>query len=286
MTSRRRALCGAIVAAGLILAGCDGRITTDLATDPPADRGVSQVSVNLQGLEFRKSDGGAEALEFSASEPLDLMDLQDGNPLRMFTEEELPEGSYTGVRLLFDPDVDATLVRTDGNEFPVSLAEGDYAEIDFTVAEDDSSRDSLTLTLDLRQSLSFDDGGDDYTLTPVLRSVRTDEASEITGTVDVACPSGTSLAQGGSVYLFAGENVTPDDRDDTGIEPYATASVELDSIGQFGYRLLSLPEGAYTFALTCRGDEEDAATNDDLDFQNIVNLDLDPGATLTHDVTR
>ena len=41
---------------------------------------------------------------------LDL--LVDGqNSIRLLTSEEIPEGSYTGVRLIFDNEQDATVTR-------------------------------------------------------------------------------------------------------------------------------------------------------------------------------
>ena len=99
-----RSLSGpAVAAAALLLAGCDeNNFTADLATDPPADPAVTGVSVNLRGLEFRQSDGSTPTLEFRDGEIVNLLDLDEGSPVRLFTDEELPAGSYTGVRLRFD----------------------------------------------------------------------------------------------------------------------------------------------------------------------------------------
>lgn len=283
-TGRHRLASGVVVFVGLLLAGCEGRVTVDLATAEPADPEVAQVAVNLLGLEFLKNDSSTETVEFNDSEAVDLLDYANGDPLRVFTDERLPEGTYTGVRLLVD-EVDAFVIRTDGGEFPVVVADGDYAGIDFTVEDQENSNESLTLTLDLRQSLSFNDDTDDYTLTPVLRSVRTGDAGQITGTVDVACPAGSSLAQGGAVYLFEGEGATPDDRD-TDTEPYATARIVTDPFsGLLSYTLRFLLEGDYTFALTCKGDQDDPVTDDDLDFQNIANVQLGQSESLTRNVT-
>jgi len=70
------------------------------------------VQVNLLGLDLRKSDGTSATLEFNSGELVDLMDLRNGDPLRLFTNEDLPVGSYTGVRLLFDTDEQSTPSRT------------------------------------------------------------------------------------------------------------------------------------------------------------------------------
>jgi len=259
----------------VLLAGCEGRFSADLATDPPADPQINQLQVSLLGLELRRSDGATATLEFSAGEPVDLLDLTQGDPMRLFTGEELPAGQYTGVRLLFDEGVDATVVSTNGDVFPVLLSDGAFAQVDFTVQDDESSSELLTITLDLRQSLRFDDVDDEYTLTPLLRTVRTGDAALVQGAVSTTCPAGTTLILGGAVYAFAGADVTADDLDGATPEPYATTGVVLNSdSGQFSYALRFLRAGDYTLALTCRGNEDELGADDELDFGNGVNLTI------------
>jgi hypothetical protein len=242
---------------------------------------INQLQVSMLGLEFRTSDGSISTLEFRAGELVDLLDLREGSPLRLFTSEELPSGSYTGLRLLFDEAEDATVVNTDGDVFPVLLVDGAFAPVDFSVEDNESSSEQLTLTLDLRQSLSFDDIDDEYTLTPVLRAVRTSQAAQISGNVTATCPAGTSLILGGAVYAYAGADVTPDDLDGTAPEPFATTSVTLGTdTGQFGYALRFLPAGDYTLALSCRGNEDELLVDDELDFGDGVNVTVDDGSQL------
>jgi hypothetical protein len=138
------------------------------------------------------------------------------------------------------------------------------------------------LTLDLRQSLRFDDAADRYTLTPAIRAVRTEDAGRIAGNVTASCPAGTSLAEGGAVYLFAGEDVVPDDRDDQGAEPYLTVPV-IGAIGVPGYSFEFVPAGRYTLALTCEGHEDDPATDDSIRFRDTANVRVQPERTATHD---
>jgi len=259
----------------VLLAGCEGRFSADLATDPPADPQINQLQVSLLGLELRRSDGATATLEFSAGEPVDLLDLTQGDPMRLFTGEELPAGQYTGVRLLFDEGVDATVVSTNGDVFPVLLSDGAFAQVDFTVEDDESSSELLTIMLDLRQSLRFDDVDDEYALTPLLRTVRTGDAARVQGAVSTTCPAGTTLILGGAVYAFAGADVTADDLDGATPEPYATTGVVLNSdSGQFSYTLRFLRAGDYTLALTCRGNEDELGADDELDFGNGVNLTI------------
>jgi len=259
----------------VLLAGCEGRFSADLATDPPADPQINQLQVSLLGLELRRSDGATATLKFSAGEPVDLLDLTQGDPMRLFTGEELPAGQYTGVRLLFDEGMDATVVSTNGDVFPVLLSDGAFAQVDFTVEDDESSSELLTIMLDLRQSLRFDDVDDEYALTPLLRTVRTGDAALVQGAVSTTCPAGTTLILGGAVYAFAGADVTADDLDGATPEPYATTGVVLNSdSGQFSYALRFLRAGDYTLALTCRGNEDELGADDQLEFGDGVNLTI------------
>ncbi len=267
--------------------GCEGTFTGDLATDRPADPDIAEVRVNLRGIRFQKSGGSTTALEFTDPEPVDLLELADGDPMRLFTDEPLPDGTYSGVRLLFEDggDVDGTVVDADGVEFPVVLGEGAYADVGFTVTQDESSAQSLTLVLDLRQSLSFDDNDDEYTLTPALRAVKNGKAARITGRVTFDCPDGTTLERGGAVYLFEGRDVVPDDLDGTAAEPYATTRVGRDTdTGDFGYALRHLASGDYTLALTCEGDQDDVGEDDGLSFDDVRNLRLEAEETLALDL--
>lgn len=270
-----------------LLAGCEGEVTMDLATELPADPNITQVVANIRGLEFTTSSGGTKTLEFNDSEQLDLIDYADDNGvLRLFTSEQLPEGNYTGVRLLFDEDRadDAFVATTAGTQFTLNINAGDYASLSFNVKDNESDRESFTLLLDLRKSLSFNDDDDEYTLTPVMRSVNTSEMSRIEGNVSVTCPAGDSLERG-AVYLFDGNDVTPDDIDGSGVEPFATAPIFTSTTGgSFFYALRYLPAGDYTLALTCSGNDEEPSTDEDLGFRNVINVNLDDSETITRDL--
>ena len=268
--------------AALSLAGCQGTFTNDLATEAPADPAVTRVQVGLLGVEFQTVDGGTKTLEFTAPETVDLLELVRGTPLRMFTTEKLDTGEYTGVRLLFDNQTAATVTDTTG-EFPLVLEDGPFAAVDFTVADNKRTAEDVTLALDLRQSLAFDEAGQQYTLAPQVRAVSTTDAAQITGNVTARCPTGSTLAQGGAVYVYAGADVTPDDIDRIDAEPYATARVEASG-ATFTYTLRFLPPGRYTLALTCNGDADALATSDALEFQDVQNVTLATAETLQLDL--
>ncbi len=270
--------------AATLLAGCDGVFTVDLGTNPPADPAIADVQANLLGVELRKADSTSTTLEFRDSEPVDLRDLATANtPMRLFTSETLPTGDYTGIRLLFDADVDAKVVDTAGATFPMQLVAGNFVAVDFSVEEDKRSTETLSLALDLRQSLAFDDATDEYTLTPVLRSVRTADAAQVSGTVSVACPAGSTMLEDGAVYLYQGTNVDPDDLDGAGAEPFATTRIVRDppSGVALTYALRFLPAADYTVALTCQGDTDALGESNDLVFSNVQNISLGDGESMT-----
>ena len=272
-----------------LLAGCEGEVTMDLGTELPADPNITQVVANVRGLEFTTSGGGTKRLEFNDSEAMEFIDLAENNgALRLFTSEELPEGNYTGVRLLFDEDRldDAFVTLADGTEYPLNVVDGEYASLSFSIEDNDSSSDSFTLVVDLRQSLSFDDDNNEYTLTPVMRAVDTEDMSRIDGNVSVTCPAGDELGTG-AVYLYQGEDITADDVDGAGVEPYATSPIFTSQGGtSFFYALRYLPAGDYTLAVSCSGNDDNPVEDDDLQFRNVINVQLDDSETMTLDLPR
>ncbi len=272
-----------------LLAGCQGKVTMDLATELPADPNINQVVTHVRGLEFSTGTGNTRTLEFTSSEQVDLIVLAGNNGvLRLFTGEDLPEGNYTGVRLLFDEGraADDFIRTTAGTQFPLNVAESNVASLSFKVDKNKNSTDSFTLVLDLRQSLSFSRNARDYNLKPVVRAVETSEMGSIEGNVTASCPAGGALSRG-AVYLFQGHDVTPDDIDGSGVEPFATAPIFTNSNvngNTYFYNLRYLPAGDYTLALTCDGNEEDPTTDQDLRFRDVINVTLNDRQTLTRNL--
>jgi hypothetical protein len=266
------------IAASLFTSSCDDgelTLTADLAVEPPADISLQQVQTTLRGLEFRKSDSSTETLEFTDGESRDLLAITASQPLRLFTDEELSDGTYNGVRLLFDEDQADEALVLDGNgaEQPLVIAQADYTAIDLTVDEDESVDEALTLTLDLRQSLSFDDEEDQYELAPVLRSVRTEDAGQISGTISASCTTA------GAVYAFQGE-VEPDDIGSS-TAPYLTSAL---STVVPTYVVRSLPAGTYTLAVTCDAEDDDPTSDDEIDFTGTQTVELEEGEDLEQDL--
>ncbi len=268
------------------LVGCEGTVTLDMQTTL-ADPALTGVIAEIEGVEFLSASGN-QTLLFDDPQRINLLQYVDGNLFRLFTDEQLPDGRYTGVRLLFDPDdEDDDVVTTIGGlEFELNNTVGAFADVAFTLDESESTSEDLVLTLDLRQSLSFDDGANVYTLTPVLRAVLPEETGEIFGRVTANCPGSGTLVEGGAAYLFAGRDRIPDDRDGLGEEPFLTTRVLIQggvaAVPQFFFNYI--PEGDYTIALTCNANEDDPLTNDELAFGSIENIEVTAEETLSHDL--
>jgi hypothetical protein len=99
--------------------------------------------------------------------------------------------------------------------------------------------------------------------------------------VSVDCGLGDSLARG-AVYLFQGRDVTPDDVDGNDAEPFATAPVfTSNQVNSFFYALRYLPAGDYTLAVTCRGNDDEPTTSEDLAFRNVINVTVGDRETFT-----
>ncbi|HKE96868.1 MAG TPA: DUF4382 domain-containing protein [Povalibacter sp.] len=261
-------------------------MTVDLATEAASDPQVTSVMVDVAGLEFQRSDGSSDKMEFATPTRSDLVDFMQNNPFRMFTDEMLSQGTYTGVRLIIvKDDNSANVFRSDGTQYPLLVADGEYTPIDFTVEKNKSSRESLALTLDLRRSLTYDAGNLQYSLTPVLRSVPTDKAAQISGNVAITCPVGTSLATGGAVYLYTGEDVDPNDIG-SAVQPYATTAITTNFLNaQPSYTLRFLAAGDYTIAATCNGNDDSPSSDDSVTFIGTGNVQVSEAETATRNLT-
>ena len=85
-------------------------------------------------------------------------------------------------------------------------------------------------------------------------------------------------------YAFEGEDIEPGDIGSSA-QPYATAGIRTDISGFATYALRLLKAGDYTVAVTCNGDDDDPATDDDVTFRGSANVSVDEGEVLTRNLT-
>ena len=294
----------ALIFAGL--AACDGgsgatqESTGQMSlsiTDAPLDTATSVV-VQFSGVAFKREGSAAEIIETLIPSPrqLDLLEYQEGRAALLLDSVTLPAGKYEWIRLIVDnqPNVrDSYLVQTPGQECELRVPSGAESGLKlnrgFTLPADGSV--ALTIDFDLRKSIHAPPGQSGeapdctqaYLLRPTLRIVDDANVGAIAGTVHSALVTEQCLPK---VYVFAGNDVVPDDIDDAGsasdIDPDVVASVAIENGSTaYPYHAAFIPPGAYTVAFTC--DDDDPASDDELTFVSTQNIDVQANLISTVD---
>lgn len=236
-------------------------------TDAPVDS-AARVVVEFTAVEIQPAGGERELFEFSSPRQIDLLALQGGETELLLDDELLPTGRYNFILLHVNAGLDASdsfIELDNGNVHALFIPSGNQQGLrlvqGFTVTQNGNV--DFTIDFDLRKSVVSPAGlGGPYILRPALRMVDNTEVGAIEGTVDVSL-----IVQDCSpaVYLYEGADVTPSDtRTDSG--PLTSGLVELDTEGQYVYRVAFLEEGDYTVAFTCEADLDDPETADDISF--------------------
>lgn len=258
----------------LAMTACESSLDVDLAADPVDN--ASRVVLPLDGVVLRTAENEERSVKRDDTADVDLLQFDGDTLFGLISNGDPKDGDYVGVRLRIEED--GFVERLGGDRVPIDpAADSPFAEVEFSVKEDDGDNIALLLALDLRLSLS-ETNDDRYLLRPVLRAVRSGDEAEVSGTVASALLSDAACNAGAAVYAFRGEDVEPDERDGVGVEPFATAPV-LRNLGggSASYRLRLLPAGSYTLALTCDGEREDGlnAADPDMEFDEVEEVDLD-----------
>ena len=152
---------------------------------------------------------------------------------------------------------------------------------------------AVMIDVDLRKSLTQQDGSDTYVLRPTARMEPDANFGTIAGEVSesvIISSGGTTytgldIDTGCAAYAYSGHDTTPDDYY-AGSPVVNTASVKYDTaMGVYRYALGALVGGTtttpeqYTVAVTCDADDPD--TNDNLAFTAGKNADVIAGETST-----
>ena len=178
----------------------------------------------------------------------------------------------------------------DGADFsltiPADAQDGLQVDQEFEIK---TGSDSLfTIDFDLRKSLFEPEGGaDEYQLRPNLRMVDDSLVGTVNGSVDASLLSlntecfDNSGAVTAVVYVFSGNNISPDDIDGNATEPLSSARVRAD----LGYTAAFLEEGDYTLSLTCEATMDDPATDDSISFMRTKSVTVINAQTSTIDFT-
>ena len=262
----------------------DGELTIKI-TDAPVDSATA-VWVQFSGVTIKPKDSSAFDIVFDVPLKINLLSLQAGKTEVLLENVRVPVGTYNWIRLhvnaVRDLVMDSYIELTDGSQHELSIPAG--AEIGLQIINDidvGSNADvNLLIDFDLRQSIVVLGNGD-YVLSPVLRMADLDKTGNLTGVIDAALLSSTDCSDadpltGNAVYVFAGENVTPDDIDGRNGDPLATANVVLNNeTGDYEYMVSYLEVGEYTVAFTCQADIDQPDSNENIIFSTAENVEVE-----------
>lgn len=276
-----------------LLAGCDeipitneGSGTLSLAiVDAPVD-GASRVEITLDSIELKPYAAEIITYTFDPPRKINLLDYQGSNALTLIPNETVVAGKYSWVRLNIDDSKSFVYIgKTPYNiTFPDSDAINRTRINDSFTLQQDGNID-VTIDFDLRRSiLKPQNVGDDYRLVPSLRLVDNSKTGTIVGTIPYDTVNANGCTNFPAVYLFEGANVTADDVDGTGAEPYASSFLTSNTSGDYDYELGFIPAGNYTIAFTCKANLDDPETSDsDVTFSGTDNVSVTAGETTTYD---
>lgn len=264
-------------------------------TDIPIDS-ATEVRVQIDGIELIPADNSVAdepvTILFNTPLSIDLLDPDSADSTVLFSNEVLPTGSYSWLKLIItavnDGVLDSYITLTDGRvhelnatgDGDVSLQATDGVEI---IANTPSA---ITIVFDLRKSVDMTDPAD-IKFNPNMNLVNDNETAIIAGTLpfDVLTSDSCSdadPASGNAVYLYAGYDVVPDDIDGRGAEPFMSATAVLNTLtGEFEYELNFVPFGTYTATFTCEVDlDAPVMGSDDLiNFTSTTNVSVNTTST-------
>jgi len=259
-------------------------------TDAPVDS-AAKVVVSFSGVSIKPSIGPAfdidfvDANTFPVLKTIDLMAQQGSHSEPLLVNHVLPAGHYEWMRLKVvagQASMESYIELDDGSQHPLYVPSGDQTGLKLNRGFDitNGGAVSFTIDFDLRKSVLMPNMHSlAYKLKPSLRMVHNDNVGHISGMVgaatlaDVNC-TGSDYA----VYVFAGNNITPDDVD--GIEPDPITTALLSNT--FEYAVGFLDAGVYTLSFTCQAKADHNETNDVIDFIGTANVTVNAGTTTSY----
>ncbi len=283
----------AALAAGVAACGSDssdsdatGTVSFGL-TDAPATE-FSNVTVAFTEIQLKPADSDWISFPLDGFETVNMLDLQGGVTEPLITDEEVPAGNYTQLRLIVDTE-NSFVTLVDNPDAPLTLAvpSGEQSGLklqgEFIVAADTST--DFTIDFDVQKAVVNPAGQAlaDYMLRPALRLVNNLEVGSIAGTVDASTVIQTECADAtaysGMVYVYEGSGATPDDLGSENEPLVAVPVSDEDNPGTFTYKAAFLTEGTYTVSYSCSADDNE--TDEDLTFVGTQDVMVEVGTEKT-----
>jgi hypothetical protein len=281
----------------ILLTACGGDIsgsgTLNLnITDAPVDS-AAKVVVSFDSVSIKPANGPAYDIKLVdiSGDPvvksIDLLSQQGANSEPLLVNHVLAAGHYNWMRLnviASQTSYDSYIELDDGSQHPLYVPSGDETGLKLNQGFNitDGGATTFTIDFDLRKSvLSPNKNSQAYKLRPTLRIVSNDNVGHISGTVgpvplsDASCAGRSDYA----VYVFAGDNVIPDDVDGIDAEPVTTALLS----NRYEYAVGFLNKGVYTLAFTCQASDDNSETDDPINFIATDVVAVAAGATTVHD---
>ncbi|MDH5571435.1 MAG: DUF4382 domain-containing protein [Gammaproteobacteria bacterium] len=260
-------------------------------TDAPIDS-ASKVVVAFTGVSVKPENGAAFDIDFVDAngkpvvKSIDLLQQQGSHSEPILINHTLAAGHYDWMRLnvlASQHSSDSYIELDNGLQHSLYVPSGDETGLKLNRGFDITSGGAVTFTIDfdLRKSIVVPgNNSQDYKLRPSLRIVNNTTVGHISGSIgsvtltDASCAGHTDYA----VYVFTGADVTPDDVDNDGVEPVATALVSTT----YEYAVGFLEQGTYTIAFTCEAADDDNEADETIDFIGTTNVTVTAGATTTY----
>tara|TARA_R110001583_G_scaffold26892_4_gene96629 strand:- start:672 stop:1727 length:1056 start_codon:yes stop_codon:yes gene_type:complete len=273
-------------------------------TDAPVDD-IDAVKITFSRIDLKPASGDVVSLTFD--EPVvipNLLDLTGNAASPIISDAVVPAGDYQWLRIYVNGGFpDSTVLPKLGNEadlFIPGQQNGNSSNgtprslklnTSFTVPAGGNA--DFTIDFVLRKGLTkpANDKGY-YLLRPAMRLVNNVEVGTIAGSVDatVIASNACSGSTGRSVYLYEGDlnanDQVPDDIYDPGINagsdevdenvsgqrPISSAEVSQDDAGAYRFEIgfVRATTAGYSVALTCQSSLDDAASDDDISFTQVI----------------
>ncbi|WP_101758126.1 DUF4382 domain-containing protein [Oceanicoccus sp. KOV_DT_Chl] len=291
-----------------------GEVTIGISDAPVDD--VKEVVIEIDRIIFRKSGEDDVVVDTFSSDDvtppvvdadtiqINLLDFQGTNQAIVIEGLELEDGEYSNIILeILDEDLgNSYVVELDDTQKLIKVPSDKLQLGKFTVTGE--VEQTFTIEFNLRQSLVYKPGPDEYNLKP--RGVRIQNNSgdtSLSGTVasdlfdtESPCDEKTEPTSGNVVYLYEGHGLTvanladmydPDEDDDvpsSAIAPFIAEGLT-ESGGVWQYKFAFLPAGEYTLVFSCNAADDDPEIFDELELplpeDQIIELTLTGGSGLT-----
>ncbi|MEW6989079.1 DUF4382 domain-containing protein [Colwelliaceae bacterium 6441] len=261
-------------------------------SDAPVDN-ADEVVITIESITFTR-DGDDVVFDTFSNESegivdaetvmLDLLQFQGSAQFNILENATIPIDNYNQV-IINVLDEDSTLsyvTELDGSIKSIKVP-SDNLKLGGIAITGDSENQQFTVEFNLRKSMTYKPGKEEYNLKPTgVRIVNNDETGIIAGNVDldaintdINCMAGTHL-----IYLYQGTDLdmslladtfdsenTDNGAPDSAISPFDAVTPTLDiDTNNYTYEFGFVPTGEYTLAYACNTSEN----GDDPDFYDEI----------------